>query len=266
MRVVTLCASCWLAGCAAADGPGRKAVGWVPDAVPRAEPISRRGNPDSYVHAGQRYFVMPTARGYRERGVASWYGKKFHGRETSSGELYDMYAMTAAHKTLPLPTYVRVTNLKNGRSVVVKVNDRGPFAKNRIIDLSYAAAHKLDMIGDGTAQVEVTAVHSGDEDAGGVIQARHPGARDWRDESHLRDRIYVQVGAFSARRNAERVLERLTAARVDNVQILESTDPRETARVVHRVRVGPLHTVTATDRLMARLESLGYADCQVVIE
>ena len=107
---------------------------------------------------GETYKVLDSSQGYQERGVASWYGKKFHGRKTSSQEPYDMYAMTAAHKELPLPTYVRVRNLKNNRSIVVRVNDRGPFIDNRLIDLSYSAALKLDMVRDGTSLVEVTAI------------------------------------------------------------------------------------------------------------
>jgi rare lipoprotein A len=127
----------------------------VPDAIPRAEPRSVYGNPPFYDVFGKRYYVMASSVGYVERGVASWYGPGFHKERTSVGEPYDMYGMTAAHKTLPLPAYVRVTNLQNGRSCVVRVNDRGPFVGNRIIDLSYTAAAKLDMLRDGTAMVEV---------------------------------------------------------------------------------------------------------------
>jgi rare lipoprotein A len=127
----------------------------IPDAVPREEPRSAFGNPPFYVVAGHRYVVLPSASGYVERGVASWYGTEFHGLRTSTGEPYDMFAMTAAHKTLPLPCYARVTNLSNGRSVVVRINDRGPFVANRIIDLSYSAATRLDMIRNGTAFVQV---------------------------------------------------------------------------------------------------------------
>ena len=130
----------------------------IPDAVPKPEPRSRYGNPESYEVNGQHYYVLESSSGYFERGTASWYGEKFHGRRTSSGERYDMYAMTAAHRTLPLPTYVQVTNLRNGRSVVVRVNDRGPFHDNRLIDLSYVAAAKLDMLESGTAPVEVRAI------------------------------------------------------------------------------------------------------------
>ena len=133
-------------------------VASVPDAVPAAEPRSKYGNPAEYEVLGERYFVLNSSSGYRERGRASWYGTKFNKKRTSSGEQYDMFGMTAAHKTLPLPTYVRVTRLSNGRSVVVKVNDRGPFHQGRIIDLSYAAAVKLDLLKDGSADVEVEAL------------------------------------------------------------------------------------------------------------
>jgi rare lipoprotein A len=130
----------------------------IPDAVPRYEPRSPYGNPPFYEVFGKRYFVLSSGADYAERGVASWYGPGFHKVRTSTGEIYDMYGMTAAHKTLPLPAYVRVTNLQNGRSVVVRVNDRGPFVGNRIIDLSYTAAAKLDMLRNGTAMVEVRTV------------------------------------------------------------------------------------------------------------
>ena len=127
----------------------------TPDAVPRAEPRSRSGNPPFYDVLGHRYFVLSSAEGYAERGVASWYGPTFHGVSTAMGEPYDMYAMTAAHKTLPLPAYAQVTNLRNGRSVVVRINDRGPFVNNRIIDVSYRAAQLLGMDVNGTARVRV---------------------------------------------------------------------------------------------------------------
>jgi rare lipoprotein A len=133
----------------------------MPDAVPVAEPRSRYGNPKTYEVMGERYFVLNSAAGYKESGRASWYGTKFHGKRTSSGEAYDMYQMTAAHKTLPLPTYVRVTRKSNGHSVIVRVNDRGPFHTGRIIDLSYAAAARLDLLKEGSAEVTVEAVEPG---------------------------------------------------------------------------------------------------------
>jgi rare lipoprotein A len=130
----------------------------IPDAVPKLEPKSKYGNPASYVVFGRRYYTRNSSKGYIERGVASWYGRHFHGRKTSSGERYDMYAMTAAHKTLPLPTYARVTNLTNGRTAVVKINDRGPFHGDRVIDLSYSAARKLGVVAKGTGMVEIRAI------------------------------------------------------------------------------------------------------------
>ena len=153
-----------LAGCATprrpapppapAPAPPASVLG-VPEPVPRAEPRSASGNPPFYEVGGHRYIVLASAAGYRERGVASWYGPDFHGLRTATGERYDMFGMTAAHKTLPIPCFARVTNLSNGRNVVVRINDRGPFVANRIIDLSYTAAAKLDMIRNGTAFVDV---------------------------------------------------------------------------------------------------------------
>ncbi|NIA01422.1 MAG: septal ring lytic transglycosylase RlpA family protein, partial [Planctomycetia bacterium] len=136
-------------------------VSAVKDAIPRVEPKSRYGNPASYVVLGKRYTTLASSKGYKKRGIASWYGTKFHGHRTSSGESYDMYEMSAAHKTLPLPTYARVSNLRNGRSVIVKINDRGPFHENRVIDLSYAAASRLGILGKGTGLVEVEAIDPG---------------------------------------------------------------------------------------------------------
>lgn len=155
-----------LAGCAGTgsrdvvdDGdPVPPHIARIPDAVPKVEPLSRHGNPESYTVFGKRYRTQKNSRGHVERGLASWYGEPFHGRRTSSGETYDMHAMTAAHKTLPLPTYAQVTNLDNGRSIVVKINDRGPFHEDRVIDLSYTAAMKLGVVRHGTAPVEVKAI------------------------------------------------------------------------------------------------------------
>ncbi len=164
----------FLSGCGASfrpsqqDGPPKripKNIHKTPDAVPKVEPLSRHGNRygkspfhNSYVAHKKRHHVMKTSKGYKARGIASWYGTRFHGRKTANGEHYNMFAMTAAHKTLPLPTYVKVTHLKNHKSVIVRVNDRGPFSENRIIDLSYAAATKLGVLGHGTAHVEVVSV------------------------------------------------------------------------------------------------------------
>lgn len=150
----------------------------TPDAIPKVEPLSRYGNrfgkngkTNTYTALRKRYRVMPTSRGYRARGHASWYGTQFHGRKTSNGERYNMFAMTAAHPTLPLPTYAKVTNLENGKSVIVKINDRGPFHGNRLIDLSYVAAAKLGVLGRGTAKVEVESIDP--RDHGGKIPKKH---------------------------------------------------------------------------------------------
>ena len=160
--LVAFCIAAVLQGCVTGYRKAHKPDRFPPpDPIPRKLPISRYGNPTSYEVFGQTYHLLSTNVGYTERGVASWYGKKFHGRRASSGEPYNMYAMTAAHKTLPIPVYAKVTNLENGRSVIVKINDRGPFVKNRLIDLSYAAATKLGVVKKGTAPVEVTTIIPG---------------------------------------------------------------------------------------------------------
>jgi rare lipoprotein A len=237
-----------LAACGSAP-PKRIDPESVPDAVPRAEPRSQRGNPAFYEVFGERYHVLASADGYRERGIASWYGPDFHGGNTSSGERYDMYAMTAAHKTLPLPSYVRVTNLANGRSVVVRVNDRGPFKKGRIIDLSYVAAAKLDMIRDGTATVEVTAVGPG-LPAPPVLAA--PAAR-----------LYAQAGAFADERNARQLADRLQAAGI--MQVMVDT-VNASGRDLFRVRVGPLSSVAAYDALVERMRGAGFDHVMLALD
>jgi len=233
----------------------------IPDAVPRHEPRSRYGNPASYEVFGQTYHVMNSADGYVERGVASWYGTKFHGRRTSSGEPYDMYAMTAAHTRLPLPTYVQVTNLDNGRTVVVKVNDRGPFARNRIIDMSYAAAHRLGMVERGTARVEVRAIDPG---APATRMARPepiPAPMSVGGNVTGGGTVYVQVGAFSSRYNAEQMLAQLRAQDLGQAVIHETED-----RQVFRVRIGPLASVELADQTARDLQRLGYGDYRIVVD
>jgi rare lipoprotein A len=217
----------------------------VADAVPRDEPRSKRGNPPFYTVFGRRYAVLDAAAGYIERGVASWYGPTFHGESTSMGEAYNMYAMSAAHKTLPLPAYARVTNLSNGRSVVVRINDRGPFARNRIIDLSYTAAAKLDMLREGTALVEVRVVT-----AGGNDNFRRS------DETPLRT-LYVQAGAFAEEGNARRLVTRLQAGGISNAFVRMPPDGRPK---LFRVRAGPVASTAEFDRLARRLAKLGVAE------
>ena len=176
------------------------AVQSIPDAQPRVEPKSRYGNPPLYEVFGKRYYVLSSSANYVERGVASWYGPGFHQEFTSTREPYDMYGMTAAHKTLPLPAYARVTNLQNGRSVVVRINDRGPFVDNRIIDLSYTAAARLDMLRNGTAMVEVRAI----DPAVGDTALPAPAAGVPAPAAAASGALFVQAGAFADPANAQR--------------------------------------------------------------
>lgn len=195
----------------------------VADAVPRWEPLSATGN-RPYTALGKRYQPLATADGYVARGTASWYGEKFHGRRTSSGEPYDMFAMTAAHPVLPLPTFARVTRLDNGKSVVVRVNDRGPFLHGRIIDLSYIAAHKLGIAAHGTGQVEVRALTPAAVDGDTVAAAA---------ESTPAAQFMLQVGAYSDPANARRMREKLESAGYP------ATIHSAGEKPLHRVRVGP---------------------------
>lgn len=239
----------------------------VPDAVPKNEPRSRYGNPESYVVFGKRYYVMASSRDHVERGIASWYGTKFHGKRTSSGESYDMYAMTAAHKSLPLPTYVQVRNLENGRTVIVKVNDRGPFHENRIIDMSYAAASKLGMLAKGTALVEVRALEAGEKPASSpryvaTSTNSQPAATSSKPLTTAEE-FYIQVGAFSELDNAERL--RLKLDNIENkfARIYQTVVDNNT---LYRVRIGPLADVDTADRIVARLPDYGLSGHHIVVE
>ena len=240
---------------ACGGGQVRPRGGDVPDAVPRAEPLSRYGNAASYVVKGRRYYTLKSARGYRERGIASWYGHPFHGRRTSSGETYDMNQMTPAHKTLPLPSYVEVTNLENGARAIVRVNDRGPFYENRLIDLSYAAARKIGIWQSGTGLVEVRAI---DPSA-----PREPASAPPPVVAGSAPRIYLQVGAFSVRTNADGLASRMNRLARAPVQVTETV--RDGQRV-WRVRLGPLTGVAQADQLTGLLLSRGFEVPHVVIE
>ena len=226
----------------------------IPDAVPRFEPHSRHGNPDSYVVFGKRYHVMRHSRGYVERGVASWYGTKFHGRKTSNGETYDMFAMTAAHKTLPIPSYLRVTNLDNGRSVIVRVNDRGPFHDSRIIDLSYVAAAKLGLHRTGTGRVEIRVIEPADfaHAVDGSASSPPPA-------------LYLQVGAFRDPDNARRLLNRikLTQLPASRIRIQPAQRKSET---LFRVQVGPFASTNEAGDIARQLRQLGINAVRLVSE
>ena len=248
------------------DGPPRSGSASIPnlpgDAVPRREPRSKYGNGPVYEVFGKRYTVMGSSRGYKERGVASWYGKKFHGKLTSNREAYDMYAMSAAHKTLPLPSYVRVRNLRNNRSVVVRVNDRGPFVENRIIDLSYSAAMKLDMVGTGTSLVEVEAI-SFDATPGDRPTRQTTAAAPPHPALTSGNRVYVQVGAFATRENAKRRMAALRSRGIGTSFVLEDTASSQT---LYRVRIGPIKNVVQYDIIVEELETLGITDPYLVTE
>ncbi len=237
----------------------------VPDAVPRHEQRTRAGNPPTYVVLGKRYYVMKSSKGYRERGIASWYGNKFHGRKTSNGEIYNMYAMTAAHKTLPIPSYLEVTNLKNGKKVVVRVNDRGPFHENRIIDLSYAAASKLGIAQTGTGQVEIRSIEPGEAPGDKQAQAgaSQPAPPVTEQKPSGKGLLYLQLGSFISRDNADALRARLALNDVAGVQVLASTVDRQD---IYRVRIGPLTSVEEADRLAVRIGQLGMGVPNIVID
>lgn len=226
----------------------------IPDAVPTVEPRSKSGNPPFYEVYGKRYFVLKSSAGYLERGVASWYGSDFHGGRTANGDKYDMYAMTAAHKTLPLPCHVRVTNLANGRSIVVRVNDRGPFVANRIIDLSYAAATKLEIVRQGTALVEVQAISP---QAAAAPQSATPAHVPALNE------LYVQAGAFAEQANADALLARLRATGIGAAFVRRDDVD---GRALYRVRVGPVPSVAEFDRVVEELRAIGVTDARLALD
>lgn len=223
--------------------------------VPKVEPRSRYGNKSPYTVLGQTYRVLPSARGYVEKGIASFYGNKFHGYKTSSLENYDMYAFSAASRNLPLPSYARVTNLATGKSVIVRVNDRGPFVKDRIIDLSYAAAVKIGIWPKGTGMVEVQGIDPG--------RGPPPPASASASASARHGAIYLQVGAFADAANADRVARQLRDARLKPVTI---TAVKVNGHTVHRVRVGPVDDVTQADQVSTRIERLGLPRPRVAVD
>jgi rare lipoprotein A len=211
---------------------------------------------------GKRYHVLPTSAGYVQRGVASWYGRDFHGLATSSGETYDMNAMTAAHTTLPLPTWVEVTNLVNGKRVVVKVNDRGPFVDNRLIDLSFAAATALDMVRTGTTRVEVRTVAPPTDAYRSASAAIAPEAAA-APAPAAGERMFMQIGAFSDAENAERLVARLRASGFSNSTVVSEPSDR---RRLHRVWLGPVRDSVEFDAIDARLRSIGVAGSRLVVD
>ena len=231
------------------DGPPtqRLDVSLIQPVTPRPEPLSAYGNHSPYEVMGQRYEVLDSAHGYLERGIASWYGTAFHGRRTSSGEPYDLYQLTAAHKSLPLPSYVEVTHLETGRSIVVRVNDRGPFKPGRIIDLSWAAAVKLGMDQQGTAPVEVRALTFNE----GPMRPKRP----------ARLPVWVQAGAFSQEENARRLHQTLSGGGLGPLVFEPPTAQLDT---LWRVRLGPFEDLETAVNMVERLLELGLDQAQYV--
>jgi len=228
----------------------------VVDAVPKYEKRTRAGNPPEYEVFGKQYKVLEESKGYQKRGVASWYGTKFHGKNTSNGEVYDMYGMTAAHKTLPIPSYVRVTNLKNQKSIVVRINDRGPFHNNREIDLSYAAAIKLGIQREGTGFVEVIALESERPE---VIESEY--AELFRQQKGMA--VYLQVGAFTNQVFASQLQEKFIVKQIteSRIQVAENQGNQ-----IYKVQVGPFYTDQQVDNVNKKLARLGYADTKLIVE
>jgi len=220
------------------DGPSSRKItaADVHDAVPAHEPRARYGNHSPYTVLGKTYTVLPSSKGYHERGIASWYGSKFHGRRTSSGEPYDMHLATAAHKTLPLPTYAEVTNLDNGRKMIVKINDRGPFHEDRIIDLSYAAAIKLGVDQTGTARIDVRAID--------VNTSKRVAVK-------VADGTFLQVGAFGKRKTANEMAGKMEAAQLKPVSVRKS-------RGLYKVWIGPYASDLEIEASIRRVVELGY--------
>ncbi|MBS1270393.1 MAG: Endolytic peptidoglycan transglycosylase RlpA [Gammaproteobacteria bacterium] len=234
------------------DGPPKRHsvdIHGIPDAVVRDEPLSKSGN-KPYVAFGKRYVPLVSAEGYRQRGAASWYGKKFHDKRTSSGERYDMYGMTAAHRTLPLPSFVKVTNLSNGKNVVVRINDRGPFLRNRLIDLSYAAAYKLDIIGTGTGYVEVSLI-AGDSTRTAKAAPGGSSNTSVKELSSDAARFYVQFGAFTQSENARSLIRKLRQIGIRFAHIQHSNDG------YFRVRSGPFGSAETAGDVVTRGEGFG---------
>ncbi|MFK5986230.1 MAG: septal ring lytic transglycosylase RlpA family protein [Pseudomonadota bacterium] len=235
----------------------------VKQAIPKKEPKSRYGNPKSYTVFGKRYFVLNSSKGYKQTGGASWYGKKFHGERTSNGERYDMYAMSAAHKTLPLPSYVKVTNLDNQRNVIVRINDRGPFHQGRIIDLSYTAAHQLGIVAKGTGRVEVEAIDVENwqrQQSHNTTAIKTPGLSS-RPVATGTGLSYIQVGAFADNNNAQVLATKLGLLLKQPVSIVKKKIKTQWLNIV---KIGPLSSKIVEKITLKQLLDRGYSTARIV--
>lgn len=243
------------------DGPERNPpsnLDQVADAVPRVEPL-KKSTMRPYTALGKTYRPMQTLQAYNARGQASWYGKRYHGRQTASGEVYDMYAMTAAHPTLPIPSYARVTNLQNGKSVVVRINDRGPFLANRLIDLSYVAAYKLGVLANGSAPVQVTTIIPGKTKVASsqaipsrsVTQSALSGSKT----KYRTQNIYLQLAAFRSARNAHSYLAQFKS----DFPTLLHPSRVDTSEGLYKVLIGPFADSATASRTADILVGSGTA-------
>lgn len=258
-------------------------VSKIPDATPKVEARSKYGNLPSYRVFGKTYHVLASSKNYEAQGTASWYGTKFHAQRTSSGERYNMLSMTAAHKTLPLPTYVQVTNLRNGKKIIVKVNDRGPFEGNRLIDLSYVAAKKLGMLGHGTAYVDVKAIDPTRYDKNTFDKPTH--VQDFylaqngvrvpktshkihhplhyaKNSHHQKSVLYLQVGAFKNKVLAENMKSRVGRVISSPIKVTQLADEKK----LYHVQIGPIKDVPTANHITKQLKAVGLSTHQTLQE
>ena len=245
------------------DGPGDHPPGdmdAIPDAIPKVEPFHSRAN-QPYIALDTKYVPMTSFYPYKEQGVASWYGKRYHGKKTSIGEVYDMYSMTGAHTTLPIPCYVRVTNTENNKSVIVRINDRGPFKKNRIIDLSYAAAYKLRLSDKGSGPVEVELIDprqfSALKKTADVISEKIKEKDELPTQAKLaevvisNEPLYIQAGAFKNEKNADLLLKQLSDMGLENSPSFKKQFSEDLFHVV----IGPFNSKDEANNIANLIKS-----------
>jgi rare lipoprotein A len=244
------------------DGPGDhppENIDAIPDAIPKVEPFNARAN-QPYIALDNKYIPMTSFYPYKEKGVASWYGKRYHGKKTSIGEYYDMYSMTGAHTTLPIPCYVRVTNTENGKSVIVRINDRGPFKKDRIIDLSFAAAYKLRLSDKGSGPVEVELIDprqfnalkkTPDVVTEKIKEKDVVPAKEKIDEILANEPLYIQAGAFKNEKNADFLLKQLSDMKLENTPPFKKQFSEDLFHVV----IGPFNNKDEANKIADLIKS-----------
>ena len=244
------------------DGPGDhppENIDAIPDATPKVEPFNARAN-QPYIALDNKYIPMTSFYPYKERGIASWYGKRYHGKKTSIGEYYDMYSMTGAHTTLPIPCYVRVTNTENGKSVIVRINDRGPFKKDRLIDLSFAAAYKLRLSDKGSGPVEVelidprqfSALKKTPDVITEKIKEKEVAPSQVKTEEVIANEpLYIQAGAFKNEKNADLLLKQLTDMKLENTPPFKKQFSEDLFHLV----IGPFHSKDEANNIADLIKS-----------